>query len=789
MKAIQLLILILTLTGLSLSAQEYTQTVKGKVTDLDTKISLPGASVILIGSQPLLGTITDPDGNFRLENVPVGRQSFEISYLGYERIYLQEILVGSGREVVLNVEMKESVTSLEEFTVVAENDKSEAINQMAIVSSQQVTVEETSRIAAGINDPGRTAQSYAGVSAADDEDNELIIRGNSPRGMLWRMEGIEIPNPNHFSNGEGGSGGGVCALSTQVLDNSDFFTGAFPAEYGNALSGVFDLRLRNGNSDKREYAFQLGVMGAQAALEGPFKKGSDASYLVNYRYSTLQMLSKVGVDISGGDIAPEWQDLSFKVYLPTQRMGNFSIWGLGGISSAGSTAVRDTSEWIYRGNAYEDSEKHTLGVAGITHHYLFKNSRTYISTVAAYSYTRDRFSVDSLNYDFDMATVLNENFTYKTFSISSYVNHKINARHLVRAGAIYHNKSYNLKVLDYDYDTRILENKIEDQGNTNIVESFVQWQYRVNDMLSFNTGVHSTYMALNGNYAVEPRLGARWKINPQHTLNFGAGLHSRIEPVSIYLAEKQLEDGTVIYPNKDLGLTKAAHFVLGYNWNFARDLRLKTEVYYQYLYDVPVAIDDTTHTMSALNFGSGFTNDKLVNEGTGRNYGVEVTVEKFFSHDWYMLATASVFESKYTMPDGIERDTRYNSKYIFNFVAGKEFRVGKNKQNIIGSNIRTMWRGGYRTVPVDLQASLEQNKEIRMYDLAFETKAPDYFRVDVGVSYRKNKPAWSWVISLDIQNVTNRSNVWDEYYNVEINDMEQIYMVGLVPVLNYRIEF
>lgn len=788
MKMIALFI-ILCMTIVVIHAQEYTQTVKGKITDADSRVTLPGATVILVGSDPLIGAVTDMDGNFKLEKVPVGRQDFMVTFIGYEDVYVNDVVVSTGREVMLNVMIKESVTNLAEVTVTAKLEKSEAINQMATVSSTQITVEETSRIAAGINDPGRTAQSVAGVSSADDEGNELVIRGNSPRGMLWRMEGIEIPNPNHFTNGEGSSGGGVSALSTQVLANSDFFTGAFPAEYGNAISGVFDLNLRKGNSEKREYALQLGIMGAQAALEGPFKKGSEASYLFNYRYSTLSLLSKAGIDISGGDIAPEWQDLSFKVYLPTKKFGRFSIWGLGGISSAGSTVVQDTSLWKYRGDAYEDTEDHTLGIVGITNNYLFHNNKTYLKTVVSFSHTDDNAIVDSMDYNFTPSIVEESDFIYNSFIISSFVNHKFNSKNLMRVGAIYQNKGFNSKMQQLDYDTKIVETLVNDEGSTNVAESYIQWQHRINNDLEIISGVHATYLALNNDYAIEPRLGARWRISQKSTLNFGAGLHSRIEPISIYLAEKKLADGSIIQPNKELKLTKAAHLVLGYNWNFANDFRLKSEVYYQHLYNVPVQPDDTTNTISALNFSSGYTNENLVNEGTGRNYGVEITLEKFFSHNWYMLSTASIFQSKYTMPDGIERNTRYNSNYVLNFVAGKEFTVGQSRQNVIGTNIRTIWRGGYRTVPVDLDASIAQDEDVRIYSQAFETRSPDYFRTDIGVSFRKNNPSWSWVLSLDIQNVTNRLNIYNEYYSNETDNLEYVYMNGLIPILNYRIEF
>ncbi len=743
------LFIFLTLTIL---AQEPTQTVKGKIIDADTKVTLPGANIILLNNAQIVqGTSSDIDGNFKFSKVPVGRHSFKVSFMGYEEVILSEILVGSGREVVLNVEMKESVATIDEIKVVGNIDKSEPLNQMATVSATQITVESTSRIAAGINDPARTAQSFAGVATtSDDENNELVIRGNSPRGTLWRMEGIEIPNPNHFSEGEASSGGGVSALSTQVLANSDFFTGAFPAEYGNALSGVFDLKLRNGNYEKREYALQMGVMGAQAAVEGPFKKGSEASYLLNYRYSTLTLLQNAGIDISGGDIAPEWQDLSYKFYIPTKKIGYFSIWGLGGISAAGSTVVQDSSLWEYRGDRFMDTENHKLAIAGITHNYIFKNSKSYIKTVATYSYTNNNTTVDSLDFDYNTALIEDDEFIYKTFSVSSFVNHKFNAKNIMRAGVIFHNKSYNLHKQSLNFDTKKMETIISNEGNTNLFESFVQWKYRVNENIDINSGLHYTYMALNNNYAIEPRLGMKWDINKMHQINLGAGLHSKVEPVSIYLAEQVLDNGSIIIPNKDLDLTKAAHVVLGYNWNLAKDFRLKAEVYYQYLFDVPVKPGDTTNIISALNFSSGFTNEKLVNEGTGRNYGTELTLQKFFSNNWYMMVTASLFQSKYTMMDGIERNTRFNSNYIGNFAGGKEFLVGKNKQNIIGTNIRTIWRGGYRSIPLDVDATKEQNKEVFLYDQAFETKVPDYFRVDLGVSYRKNKPTWSWVLSLDV---------------------------------------
>lgn len=790
MKKVNLLSLLITFVfALNVQGQELTQSIKGKITDADTQTPLPGSYVILIGSDPLVGTVSDMDGNYIIPDVKIGRISLKVSFIGYEEVVFNEVNLTSGTELVLNVKMTEAINKMNEIVIKAEDVLGEPINTMVSVSAQKLTVESTSRIAAGINDPGRTIQSYAGVAATDDENNEIVVRGNSPRGMLWRMEGVEIPNPNHFSNGEGGNGGGVSALSTEVLDDSDFYSGAFAAEYGNALSSVFDLRLRNGNFDKREYTFQVGVLGLQAALEGPFSKNSEASYLINYRYSTTSILNNAGFEIGDSDIFPAWQDLSLNINLPTKKMGRFNVWGLGGISSAADLAETDTSQWMSRSDAYNFSEKHILGIMGLSHNYLFQNNKTYLKTVAAYSHTSNIELEDSIDYNLAKTSVRDEEFNYNTITASSFINHKFNAQHTIRTGLIYTNQAFVLRAKELDYDNQILETQIDQTGAIDRVQTYFQWKYRISPTFDINSGVHYTFLSINQDYAVEPRFGLKWRFKYNQSFSFGLGLHSKSEPASIYMGQQEQSDGSIILPNKDLKMTKAFHNVIGYDLNFAESYHFKAEAYYQYLYDVPVQVGDTTGTVSSLNFSSGFTNENLNNEGTGVNYGMEFTLEKSFSKNYYLMATASLFDSKYTMPDRVERNTFFNSKYIYNLVGGNEFEVGRKKQNVIGANIRMMLRGGYRTVPVDFGASELAGEDVRDYSRAYETKAPDYFRVDVGINFRKNMPKWSWVLSVDIQNVTARLNVYDEYYEAETNSLQPVYMVGLLPIINYKIEF
>lgn len=317
----------LSVFSLALKAQIPTQTVRGIIVDKISQSPLPGVVVVLVNSNPLIGTSTDEEGRFKLTQVPVGKQTLKVSFIGYKENVMQNLSVNAGKELVLNVSLEEDIKSMSEVVVTAKVEKNKPLNDMSMVSTRAFSVEETQKFAAAVNDPARMATSFAGVVNGSDGGNMISIRGNSPNGLLWRMEGVEIPNPNHFSN-VGTSGGGIAIISSQLLSNSDFSTGAFASEYGNALSGVFDLKLRKGNNQKREYTFQAGVLGVDVSTEGPFKKGYDGSYLVNYRYSTLGLLSKMGVPI--GDATTTFQDLSFNVSLPTKKLGTFGVFGFGG---------------------------------------------------------------------------------------------------------------------------------------------------------------------------------------------------------------------------------------------------------------------------------------------------------------------------------------------------------------------------------------------------------------------------------------------------------------------------
>ena len=768
-------------------AQTFTQTVKGRVVDEDTKAPIFGAKIVILNLTPTQGTTSDLDGFFTLEKVPIGRYDFKITYIGYADSKLQQVQVVSGKELILNIELSESIKNLETVTVKA-NSKNKPQNEMATVSVRSFNVEETQRYAASFNDPARMAVSFAGVNTSNDASNEIIVRGNSARGMLWRVEGIEIPSPNHFSNGEGGSGGGISILSSQILGSSDFYTGAFPAEYGNALSGVFDIKFRKGNYQKREYSFQVGILGMQSSLEGPFSKKYAGSYLLNYRYSTLIMLNAIGLPIVENALVPQFQDLSYNFYYPTKKAGNFTLFGLGGLSTAGELAVKDSTTWERRSDRYQDNNYQLLGATGITHTYLFKNQKSYLKTVAALSGDDLRYRLDSLNNDYALQTAYQEQFTYKTARINTFLNRKFNSRNILRIGGIYSQYFYSILSKGLDLSSGISGTFVDENGNTGLIQGYAQWKFKISDKIDLNSGFHSSYFLLNKQTTIEPRVGFQWRFQPKQSVSLGAGLHSRIEPISVYLARNYSDSMSYTQPNFNLGLTKSFHAVAGYDWNFGENMRLKSEIYYQYLFNVPVDTNSGS-VESILNFSAGITRTTFANNGFGRNYGVEITVEKFFSKNFFFLFTGSLFQSEYTMGDGIWRSTRFNGNYMLNALGGYEFKFGRNKKNSIGANTRITWRGGNRYTPINEQASINAGYEILYNDRAFSEHVSGYFRTDISANIRFNYEKWAFSIAVEIQNVTNRLNINRYFFDPYTKEVRSALMFGIMPVFNFKFEF
>lgn len=750
-------------------AQTLTQTVKGKVLDAETGAPLLGANVIVLNIDPAKGAITDEDGYFRLEDIPVGRASFQFTYLGYEDFVVSEILIGSAKEVELIVNLTEALNQLDEVVLVAPTDNINPNNKLATVSARSFSVEETKRFPASVSDPGRMALSFAGVTNSDDTSNEIIIRGNAPNQLLWRIEGIEVPEPNHFSE-EGYSPGNVSLISSNMLGKSDFFTGAFPATYGNALSGVFDINLRNGNNEKGEYAFQFGVLGTDLTAEGPFSKKYKGSYLINYRYSTIALLNQI-VDVTPG-ATPTYQDVSIKLNLPLGEKTNLSIWGIGGISDEDEAPyIEDDfrSEQIFKSKTY---------MSGLTLSHFLKNNDKLEARISysgnASDYVEEGTEI-STGDTFGDSDILRNS----ALRVSLDYTKKINAKTTINTGVIGSLLKYN--VLTDETINGLTRDVVREDGNGSMGQAYVQAKYRFNTDLSTTFGLHGTYFSVNEDFVIEPRLGLEWKVSQNHTLSAGVGIHSRRMPLNQYFI--RIGNNT---PNSNLDLMQATHYIIGHDWRVIKNGHIKVELYYQDLNKVAI-INDPNLTGSYLN--GRFLEEALTDSGKGKNYGLEVTFEKFFSRQYYFLATASLYDTQYRAADGNWYDSAYNYSYTFNLVGGKEFTVGKKRNNTIGVNAKTLLNGGKRATPIN-QVVFNQTGDIVLDQSLRNTIELDaYFRVDASIYYRLNRPKAAHRISLDLQNATNRENVDDAFYNETTGLLETSFQLSLIPFLNYRLEF
>lgn len=771
------------LATISANAKDLHQTIRGTIMDQDSKSPVIGANIIVINSNPLLGSSTNADGQFRIEKVPVGRVSLKISCIGYEEKILPNLLINSAKELILTVDLTESMVKMEELVISAnEQSKDEPLNEMAVVSARQFSVEETKRYAGAFNDPARMVSAFAGNNTAAEGNNFIIVRGNSPKGVQWRLDGIEIPNPNHFAD-EGSTGGAINALNSAMLNNSDFFSGAFPAEYGNAFSGVFDMRLRNGNNENREYAFSVGILGTDITLEGPFKKGGGASYLVNYRYSTLSILDEMNLVDFGG--VPKYQDLSFKFQFPTKQAGTFTLFGLGGKSHILEDTKDDENKDIIleKGDWQAD-----MGVIGLGHRYLFNRS-TYLETNLSIAESGSGGIGEELGDNSEFYTYYDGFFRNYTAKITSTIHHKFNAKNKLQLGFIYDRKFYDYYADVFYKEEDGLVREQDSNGNTGLYNIFTSWKYRISSELTAISGVHLMATELNQNLAVEPRIGLQWAFTPTQALSAAFGVHSKMESMINYFAVNSDEDIATM-PNKNLDFSKARHYVLGYNNMLTNNLLLKAEVYYQDLYNIPVE-DDPGSSYSLINSVSGYTTRKLVNEGTGYNYGLELTLERYFANNYYYMLSASLFESKYKALDGVTRNSRFNVNYVSNLLVGKEFQLSSrgDKNKVLSINTKFSLAGGRWYTPIDLEASREAGYTIRHEDQAFTSHGDDIFTGNLAIAYRINNKRTSQELKLDIQNFTNNVAQLDQWYNSTTDKVEYSTQLPMLPVLMYTIQF
>jgi len=664
-----------------------TQIIRGQVLDVASSEPIIGAT-IMVDNNTNYGTITDVDGNFVIEQVPVGRHTITASYVGYEPVVMKEQLLSTGKEMVLNLTMRESVTSLGEVVVKPRVNKQMPLNEMAQVGARMFSVEEASRYAGGMADPARTASMFAGV-ATGGATNGISIHGNSPQMLQWRIEGIEVNNPNHFAEISQAGGGIFTSLNGTVLANSDFMTGAMPAEFGNALSGAFDMKMRVGNNTKYEHAFQVGTLGVDFASEGPLRKGSKASYLVNYRYSFLEIAKKLHA-INMEKETLDYQDLSFKLNFPTQNAGTFAVW-FSGLYDNYKNEVPNIDEWETLWDQNDSHSKQGSYAGGLTHTYRFRSGGLIRSNVAL---TGNYTQLGANDYDEQMTQTPNLDGKSNSWNVIIDIQqqHKFSSRYTMQNGFNHVHLDFHTWLDHVQEVGKPLIRVYESDGYTGLTRFYTNHKLALTKRLSAVAGANVMWFTLNDQWLVEPRVSLAYKASANSTLSLAYALNSRKESTDTYFVKQGNKN-----VNEDLGLTRSHHISASFAQRLGDNAMLKIEPYWQYIFDLPVEAGSTYCIINETQF---YQERNLINEGAGRNYGIDLTLERYLKDGLYGMLTATVFKSEYKDAQGLWHSTRHDRGFITNILGGKEWMVGKNRQNVFGINGRFTLMGGDRYTPI-----------------------------------------------------------------------------------------
>ncbi|MEN9611617.1 MAG: hypothetical protein RLZZ628_2431 [Bacteroidota bacterium] len=763
----------------------FTQTVQGTVFDADSKEKLIFANILLKNAKDSIGVQTDELGDFKIQNVSIGVSILSISFMGYETKRIQTV-VYSGKQTILNVFLKEKVEKLNTVLIQAERKLVRETGSLTFKPNEILLLPATFN-----GDVGRAMQNMAGVMGTKDWSNEIVVRGNAPKGVLYRLEGIEIPSPNHFGN-LGASGGGISMLSGSVLGNFDFYMGAFPSFIGNALSGVFDLTMRNGNAEKKEYSIQAGVLGLEVNAEGYFAKGNKSSYLFHYRYTTTGLVLK-WVPPKIAALIPKYQDFACKINLPSDNgNGDIAFFLLYGDNLSQRVAKADSSKWVTSMDNENAQDANQTGIAGVTYSLPFNREKSYLKFVAATTFTNGKSSLSILHPEQKYAAVLSQQSDMQLLDLkyNLILHHKFNRQHALRFGADVARTNYAYQFQLVNPMTRKVYVPFDNVGVSDLFQTFAQWKYRLDAKWTLNAGLHYTKLVLNQTQAIEPRFSLQYQPLEGSILNFNAGLHSRPEHLSVYFLASTSKWLTQTN-NFNLKMPKAAHFVLNYEIPFWKDWRFKAETYYQYLYDIGVE-KDGTRSLSMLNVAATkelFGAKPLVSSGTGQNLGIEMTLEKAFANHYHLLWTGSWYDSKFRDEAGQQFNTIYNGRYGLNVVGGYEMVWGVRQHKSLILNAKWMIKGGNRYTPLDEGASKQLKKEVLLTQQFLQAQSPPYWRVDASAAYQVNQAFRTHTYTIEIQNVMNHQNIYYQFYDLKTLSLQNTYHLGLLANLNYKLEF
>lgn len=768
----------------TLNAQTLTQTIYGKVENALTSEPLPGANVMIRYSDPAIGTTTDTEGKYELNNVPVGRYTLLISFVGFESKTLEAVELISAKRLKLNIALYPVAKQLGAVEI-----KSTEIfyAEAPMLNIEEINSEKIMRFAATQNDPARVSTSFAGVATVNDQANHVSVHGLSPNANAWYLEGVPIANPNHLSNAgttsdrPASTGGGVNVIPAQVLSSSGFYKNFFPAQFGNALGGIYDMRFRKGNTEQNTYNAQAGLIGLELSADGPLSESKDHAFLAHYRYSTVGLLGALGVDFGNESI--NYQDLSFNLVFESTGNTELKIFGTAGNSSNKLDFLDEGEDIETEKDLQKVDYTSQLGALGFSYRQLF-NSFQYSLTILGSGFSQERTGTIKINPD-SILRKDKDQWDQAQLATKLEFVHNLKNRTRIHYGIVSTFRDFSL---DYGSSTPqgiSLPKKIFGSDQDITYQPFAQV-----DLNFYQTkliaGAKALYNDLSDAFVVDPVLQLVYTPNKKSTIGLSAQGNSQLQLLTVLYAIPDFN--TLSIPNFGLTPTRSWDLALNFLQQLNSSWIFKSQFYYQYLYDVPQAVNSGT-VFSVLNNYEEFVSDSLNNSGSGNNYGVDLSIEKTFAEQYYLLANTSLFRSTFEDINGKTYSTAFDAKYLINLSAGYEKARTSNPNSFINFNLRVLLRGGYPYTPIDTAASVIANETVYFRDQTNDKVLPAYFRSDAGIRFKKNKEKVTRTWLIDIQNIANTQNIAYKYFDIAKREVKNKYHLGIVPILTYRLDF
>ncbi|MEO8067874.1 MAG: TonB-dependent receptor [Flavobacteriales bacterium] len=766
----------LILLGVCSSAQT-TAILAGRVTDAASSLGLAQASVEVVIGDTSFTAISDSLGYFRLDGLPTGIVAVSGSMPGYGSAVENDVWLRSGKPEHVDLRLPREGKVLPEATV------HRTVTVYPAAGAYDLTVEKSLRYPATFFDPARLASAYPGVSATNDQANHFSVRGNSPNANAWLLEGVEIVSPNHTGNAGTPSdqptfsGGGTTMLSAQMLGNSHLYTGSVPVQFGNALGGVMDMRLRRGANDRPRFTAQAGLIGIDLSTEGPFAKGGKASYLINYRYSTLGLLGAMGVAL--GDEAITFQDLAFNVATPIGRRAWLNVFGMGGMSSNRFDAKEETEREFDKDERNIDYESN-MGAAGLSSTVALGERAQWRTTVAWSEGEQER--LEEMAQLSTGVVVRVDQTRLRERKVSGYTEVQ---------GALGSLLTYTIGGSAMEHTVDRIGFSFRQENTAWLFRPFADLRVAVSERVSVSTGAAWSHFTFNGSSVLQPSIGVQCVVLRKAVVSLTAESRAQLPQMQLY------STGTAEAPvNHDIGLSRSSELVAALSLPLGSGATLlHIETFYQQLTDIPIAdtrlVDDAgIGTYSMVNAWDEATFINLVDSGDARNVGVELALARRMQRNWFYQVNTTIYDATYVDANGVERNARWNGQYIANLVLGREWaKQREGSKRTWGASIRANTMGGQYATPIDVELSRDAHTTVYDLSQAYTDQLGSIFRMDVRVYLKREHRNRTGMWALDLLNATNAQNEAFKYFDVRKDEVVTKYQLGLIPNLSYRIEF